>query len=98
MQKIKYGDILILDNLSSHKVKGVVDPLIAKGAQVLYLPPYSLDLNPIEFMCSKVKAILRKLKVRTFESLIKSLKVALGEIFKADIGAWFANCGYQCCN
>ena len=91
------GDIVIMDNLTSHKVKGVVDPIIAAGANVIYLPPYSPDLNPIEMMWSKVKAYLRKVKARTKESLETAIAEALGYITKSDILAWFAENGYSAC-
>jgi transposase len=95
-KELDNGDVLVLDNLSCHKVKGVVEPLIEKGVKILYLPPYSPDLNPIELMWSKVKSVLRRLKARAFESLIEGLKVAFNEISKKDIGGWFDKCGYQC--
>ena len=91
------GDIVIMDNLTSHKVKGVVDPIIAAGARVIYLPPHSPDLNPIEMMWSKVKAYLRKVKARTKESLETAIAEALGYITKSDILAWFAENGYSAC-
>jgi transposase len=94
VKEMNKGDVLVLDNLSSHKVKGVVDPLIEKGVKILYLPPYSPDLNPIEMMWSKVKSVLRRLKARIFESLIEGLKVAFNEISKKDIVAWFVEYGY----
>jgi len=59
---LKAGDIVIMDNLSSHKVEGAIDPIIGIGAKVLYLPPYSPDLNPIEMLWSKMKAYLRKVR------------------------------------
>ena len=62
-----------MDNLSSHKVEGVIEPIIAAGATVRYLPPYSPDLNPIELMWSKLKACLRKLKARTKEALEQAM-------------------------
>jgi len=61
--------IAILDNLSSHKVKGVREAITAAGATLLYLPPYSPDLNPIEKLFSKLKALLRKAAARTVDSL-----------------------------
>jgi transposase len=61
---LKPGDIVVMDNLSSHKVSDVMEAIEAAGASVIFLPPYSPDLNPIERMWSKIKAILRKLKVR----------------------------------
>jgi transposase len=63
------GDIVIMDNLPAHKVAGVRDIIEATGAQLLYLPPYSPDLNPIEQMFAKLKALLRKFKERTIAAL-----------------------------
>jgi transposase len=89
------GDIVIMDNLTSHKVKGVLDPIIAAGASVIYLPPYSPDFNPIELMWSKMKAYLRKIKARTEELLESAIADALGHITTSDILAWFAENGYS---
>jgi transposase len=91
---LKEGDIVIMDNLSSHKVKGVIDPIIAVGAKVLYLPPYSPDLNPIEMMWSKMKAYLRMAKARTKTILEVAIAEALNSITTSDILSWFAENGY----
>ena len=88
------GDILFLDNLSAHKVAGIEDLIRARGAHVIYLPPYSSDFNPIELAWAKVKTILRRLKARTFPALIEALKQALLAITPQDIRGWFAHCGY----
>jgi transposase len=88
------GDVLVMDNLSAHKVAGVEDLIRACGAHVLYLPPYSSDFNPIELAWSKVKTALRRLKARTFPELIEALKQALLSITPQDIRGWFAHCGY----
>ena len=89
------GDIVIMDNLTSHKVKGVTDSIIAAGASVIYLPPYSPDFNPIEMMWSKMKAYLRKIKARTRELLEIAIAEALGHVTKSDILAWFSENGYS---
>jgi transposase len=70
---LREGDIVVMDNLSSHKVAGVEKAIASAGAQVLYLPPYSPDFNPIENVFSKLKTMLRKLKSRTREDLWKNL-------------------------
>jgi transposase len=88
------GDVVFLDNLSSHKVDGVLDPIYERGACVWFLPAYSPDLNPIELIWSKVKAVLRRLKARTFEELQVALKMALAAITLGDIGNWFKHDGY----
>jgi transposase len=92
---LKTGDIVVMDNLSSHKVEGVVEPIIAAGATVRYLPPYSPDLNPIEMMWSKIKAYLRKVKARTKELLEVAIADALKLISVSDILGWFAKDGYS---
>jgi len=89
------GDIVIMDNLTSHKVKGVVDQITAAGASVIYLPPYSPDLNPIEMMWSKMKAYLRKVKARTKESLEIAIAEALSLVTTSDISGWFTENGYS---
>jgi len=91
------GDIVIMDNLTSHKVKGVAELILATGASVLYLPPYSPDLNPIEMMWSKVKAHLRKIRAGTSGSLDKAIAHALDLISSSDIIGWFAENGYSLC-
>jgi transposase len=94
---LKPGDIVIMDNLSSHKVKGIAGAIEAAGASVMYLPPYSPDLNPIELLWSKVKAILRKLKVRTKDLMDHAISQALDAISLDDIAAWFRHDGYALC-
>ena len=71
------GDIVILDNLSSHKVEGVRTAIESAGARLLYLPSYSPDLNPIEQWFAKLKAFLRKAAARTFDALIHAIASAL---------------------
>ena len=66
---LKRGDIVVMDNVSVHKVAGVCDAIEARGAMLLYLPPYSPDLNPIEQFFSKLKAILRKAAARSIDNL-----------------------------
>jgi transposase len=91
---LKPGDILVLDNLAAHKSPQVQAWVESVGAQVWFLPPYSPDLNPIEAMWSKVKAILRKLKARTQEALLAAIRQALAAVTTADVAGWFAHCGY----
>ena len=91
---LEKDDILVLDNLSVHKVKGVLDPLLEKGVKILFLPPYSSDFNPIENAWSKIKSVLRKLKARTFDALKSALSVALNSISLDDVLGWLNHCGY----
>lgn len=89
------GDIVIMDNLSVHKNAAARAAIEAAGAAIWDLPPYSPDLNPIEKMWSKVKALLRKAKARDPESLYQSIAEALEKITHQDIANWFASCGYS---
>ena len=88
------GDIVIMDNLPAHKVSGIRELIEAHGAKLIYLPPYSPDLNPIEKCWSKIKTFLRKAKARTREELEKALREALLSITEADAQGWFKSCGY----
>jgi transposase len=92
---LKVGDIVIMDNASPHKVKGVVDAIEEKGAYVLWLPTYSPDFNPVEQLWSKVKAHLRKMKARSLDALYVALKDALDAVSLSDIKAWFAMANYS---
>lgn len=91
---LKEGDVVIMDNCSSHKVKGVLQPIFDMKASVLFLPPYSPDFNPIEMSWSKMKSILRKLKPRTYDELIQALQIALNSFTSEDIKNWFEHDGY----
>lgn len=92
---LRRGDIVIMDNLSSHKVEGALSPIYEKGAKVMFLPPYSPDLNPIEMSWSKMKSVLRKLKAATYDEMAKSMKTALDSFTKSDIANWFSHDGYN---
>ena len=94
---LRKGDIVILDNLTSHKVKGVVEPILAVGASVLYLPPYSPDFNPIEMMWSKIKAHLRKIRANSGALLQDTIAQALDSVTISDISGWLAHNGYSTC-
>lgn len=76
---LNQGDIVICDNLASHKVYGVKEAIEAKGAQIRYLPPYSPDLNPIEMAFSKLKAHIKKKACHTFDLLVHEVDVALNQ-------------------
>ena len=89
------GDILIMDNLSVHKVRGVRETVEARGAQLVYLPPYSPDYSPIEPCWSKVKGGLRTAKARTPEALEAALDQAIAHVSPGDAQGWFQHCGYS---
>jgi len=92
---LKKGDIVILDNLSSHKVAGVKEAIEARGATLAYLPPYSPDLNPIEQVFAKLKHYLRKTAARTVEALHDAIAEIL-ERFKPDeCRNYIRNSGYS---
>jgi transposase len=86
---LKPGDVVVMDNLSSHKVPGVRERLLAVGADVLYLPPYSPDLNPIEKAWAKLKQLLRNSKARTALALEQAIAELLPSIRSQDAQAWF---------
>jgi len=88
------GDLVIADNLSSHKSAAARRAIEARGAQLVFLPPYSPDFNPIELAWAKVKQALRAAKARTWEALVDALSEALHAISLDDATAWFAHCGY----
>ena len=91
---LKAGDIVVMDNLASHKVEGVREAIDDVGASVWYLPPYSPDLNPIEKMWSKVKTWLRRIAARTVEGLIHAVGDALRAVSATECQAYFRSCGY----
>lgn len=92
--RLEPGHVVILDNLSAHKVRGVRQLIEDRGAQVLYLPPYSPDLNPIEQAWSKLKQRLRGVKARVLEQLEPALADALSAITAQNAQAFFRHCGY----
>ena len=88
------GDVVIMDNLPTHKVAGVLQAIAAAGARLIYLPPYSPDFNPIENMWSKVKQTLRSWARRTGEELLPAAKAAFEAISAADCQGFFLNAQY----
>lgn len=88
------GDMIIMDNLPTHKVPGVVELTEGAGAEVVYLPPYSPDFNPIEKMWSKIKSVLRKIKARSKIELNEAFSVAFDDVTPSDAHGWFKSCGY----
>ena len=92
---LRPGDLVVMDNLAPHKSEPTLALIRQTGAEVLFLPAYSPDLNPIEQMWSKVKNTLRSLQARTRESLLEALGQALAGITAQDALNWFAHCGYN---
>lgn len=91
---LRPGDVLVMDNLSSHKVAGVREAVEAAGAALLYLPPYSPDLNPIELAFSKLKRLLRSAAERTTEGLWDALGSLVDRFAPDECSRYFARCGY----
>jgi len=94
---LQSGDIVVMDNLSPHKSDPTLALITGVGAQVIFLPAYSPDLNPIEKMWSKVKALLRTLEARTPDDLVKAIGLALTQVTAQDALGWFVSCGYSFC-
>jgi len=91
---LKPGDIVVMDNLKPHKAAGVREAIEAAGAKLLYLPPYSPDLNPIEQAIAKLKALLRKAAERSIEGLWNRIGTALGEFTAQECAAYLRHAGY----
>ena len=91
---LKKGQIVFLDNVSTHKVDGVEDAIEARGARAVFLPAYSPDLNPIEQLFARLKAFLRKMKARTVEELWRAIASFLKGVSKEECKAYLANSGY----
>ena len=92
---LRPGDLVIMDNLSPHKNSQAIELIEKAGANVLFLPAYSPDLNPIEKMWSKIKEYLRAAEARTHDALIAAIGEALTKITPQDAMNWFASCGYS---
>ena len=88
------GDIVVMDNLGAHKVAGVAEAITAASASILYLPPYSPDLNPIEQMFAKLKALLRKAAARTHEALWNTIGRLLNLFSPDECRSYLNNAGY----
>jgi transposase len=92
--RLRPGDILVMDNLPTHKAAGVMDAVAGREAQVLYLPPYSPDLNPIEMAFSKVKNELRRRRLRTIDALWTAFGASLDWVLPDEARHYFAHAGY----
>jgi transposase len=92
---LRAGQVLVMDNLSVHKGERVRELIEHRGCQLLYLPPYSPDLNPIEEAFGKIKGLLRKAEARTREALVEAMGRALSAVSKHDARGFFEHCGYR---
>jgi transposase len=91
---LREGQIVVMDNLSAHKGGRIREIIEERGCELLYLPPYSPDLNPIEEAFSKVKALMRKAEARTREALVETMGRALGAVSARDARGFFEHSGY----
>ena len=92
---LRRGDLVVMDNLAAHKRPDVVAAIRAVGADVLFLPPYSPDYNPIEKAWAKLKEILRRLATLTREGFDQAVALAMGQVSGSDVRAWTAHAGYS---
>jgi len=91
---LRAGDLVVMDNLGAHHCTGVKEAIQAAGADVLYMPPYSPDLNPIELCWSKMKAQPKRARARTLPNLRNSIRAAAATVSQLDAEGWFLFCGY----
>jgi transposase len=92
--QLRAGDVVIVDNLSSHRRRRTAQLIEAAGATLLFLPPYSPDLNPIEMVFSKIKQLLRSMGCRTREALWNAMQSVLDRVSASDATNCFSHCGY----
>lgn len=93
--ELRSGDIVVMDNLSSHKRAKTRELIEAAGAELVFLPPYSPDLNPIEMVFSKIKQLLRSLGCRTRDALWKAMQSVLDRVTPTDAANCYRHCGYS---
>jgi transposase len=89
------GQVVVLDQLGAHRPRRIRELIEERGAELVFLPSYSPDLNPIEEAFSKIKNILRKLGARTHEALLEAMSEALSKVTPGDAAGWFDHCGYE---
>ena len=94
LPELRRGDVIVMDNLSSHKRKTVRELIESVGARLVFLPPYSPDLNPIELIFAKVKQLLRSLACRTRETLWSAMQSVLDRVSPDDAKNCYKHCGY----
>ena len=94
--ELRKDEVVVMDNLPAHKVAGVREAVRAVGAGLLYLPPYSPDLNPIEQVFAKLKALLRKAGARTKALLWETLGALLDNFRSGECRNYLTNSGYEC--
>jgi transposase len=95
LPELDEGQVLVMDNLPAHKPDRVREPIEGRGLELLYLPGYSPDYNPIEEAFSKIKEILRRAATRTREALVDALGLALSAVSREDARGFFEHAGYR---
>jgi transposase len=92
---LEAGQVVVLDKLGAHRTERVKELIEARGCDLLFLPSYSPDLNPIEEAFSKIKNLVRKAQARTREALNEAISEAMSAITLEDVAGWFSHCGYE---
>ena len=92
--ELRRGDVVVMDNLNVHKAAGVTEAIRRRGAEPVFLPPYSPDLNPVELFWAKVKRLLRSAAARSTEAIYRALGEAIRAVTDNDCLSWFVHCGY----
>jgi hypothetical protein len=92
---LRPGQVVVMDNLSAHKGDRVRELIEQQGCELLYLPPYSPDLNPIEEAFAKIKELMRKAEARAHEGLIETIGAAISAVTATDAQGFFNHCGYR---
>jgi transposase len=95
LPSLRYGQVVVMDNLSAHKGERIRELIESAGCKLFYLPPYSPDFSPIEEAFSKVKGLLRKAEARSREVLVEAMGKALDALTARDARGFFAHCGYH---
>ena len=91
---LREGQVVVMENLGAHRPERIRELIEARGAELVFMPSYSPDYNPIEQAFSKIKNVLRKLGARTHEALLEAMEEALSKVSAADAAGWFEHCGY----
>jgi transposase len=92
---LEEGQVVVLDGLGAHRPKRIRELIEARGAELVFLPSYSPDMNPVEEAFSKIKNILRKVGARTHDALLEAMAEALSAVTPGDAAGWFDHCGYE---
>ncbi len=93
--KLRPGQVVVMDNLTAHKGERVRELIEGRECELLYLPPYSPDFNPIEEAFAKIKGVLRKAEARTCEALVEAMGTAISAVSAHDARGFFEHCGYR---